>query len=172
MFRLIVVCAATALLLTACASDTTNPNSTAGAGGAGGYGSGGPMNAGLMGGGHGAPGSQEDLAQSAGDRIYFDTDQSVVTPEGRTILDRQAQWLQQYPRIGVWVAGNCDERGTEEYNLALGQRRADAGRDYLASRGINSARMQTISYGKDKPVDPSSTEDAWAHNRNAITSVR
>jgi peptidoglycan-associated lipoprotein len=170
MIRFTVVCAAVALLVTGCASDTSNT----GANGAGAYGTGGASNAGLMGGTgpRGAPGSQEDLTQSAGDRIYFDTDQSVVTPEGRTTLDRQAQWLQQYPRISVWIAGNCDERGTEEYNLALGQRRADAGRDYLASRGINSGRMQTISYGMSRPVDPSSTPDAWAHNRNAITSVR
>jgi peptidoglycan-associated lipoprotein len=168
MIRLTFVCAATALLLSACASDTTNPN----AAGAGSYGTGGAANAGLMGAGRGAPGSQEDLTQSAGDRVYFDTDQSVVTPEARTTLDRQAQWLQQYPRISVWVAGNCDERGTEEYNLALGQRRANADRDYLASRGIDARRLQTISYGKDRPVDPSSSQDAWAHNRNAITSVR
>jgi peptidoglycan-associated lipoprotein len=112
------------------------------------------------------------LTQSAGDRIFFDTDQSVVTPEARGILDRQAQWLQQYPRIGVWIAGNCDERGTEEYNLALGQRRANADRDYLVSRGIDARRLQTISYGKSRPVDPSSTQEGWAHNRNAITSVR
>jgi len=173
MIRLTVACAAMALLLTACASDTTNPN--ANGAGAGGYGAGagGASNAGLMGGGgHGAPGSQDDLSQSAGDRIFFDTDQSVLTPEARGILDRQAQWLQQYPQISVWVAGNCDERGTEEYNLALGQRRANADRDYLASRGIAAGRLQTISYGKDRPVDPSSTQDAWTHNRNAITSVK
>ena len=169
MIRLTIACAATALLLSACASDTTNPN---GANGAGAYGTGGAQNAGLRGGGRGAPGSQEDLTQSAGDRIYFDTDQSQLNPEARGVLDRQAQWLQQYPQISVWVAGNCDERGTEEYNLALGQRRANADRDYLASRGINPGRIQTISYGKSRPVDPSSTQDAWAHNRNAITSVR
>jgi peptidoglycan-associated lipoprotein len=87
-------------------------------------------------------------------------------------LDRQVQWLQQYPQISVWVAGNCDERGTEDYNLALGQRRANADRDYLTSRGIDPRRIQTISYGKDRPVDPSSTQDAWAHDRNAITSVK
>jgi peptidoglycan-associated lipoprotein len=173
MIRLTVACAATALLLTACASDTAGPNAN-GAAGAGGYGTGagGVSNAGLVGGGHGAPGSQDDLTQSAGDRIFFDTDQSLLTPEARGILDRQVQWLQQYPRIGVWVAGNCDERGTEEYNLALGERRANADRDYLASRGIDPRRIQTISYGKDRPVDPSSTQDSWAHNRNAITSVR
>jgi peptidoglycan-associated lipoprotein len=169
MIRLTIACAATALLLTACSGDTSNnPNGA----GAGAYGAGGGMNAGLMGSGHAAPGSQEDLAQSAGDRIYFDTDQSQLSPEARGTLDRQVQWLQQYPRIAVWVAGNCDERGTEEYNLALGQRRANADRDYLASRGIAPARIQTISYGKSRPVDPSSTPEAWAHNRNAITSVR
>jgi peptidoglycan-associated lipoprotein len=169
MFRLTATCAATALLLTACASDTTNPNTA----GTGSNGTGGISNAGLRGpGGRGAPGSQEDLTQSAGDRIYFDTDQSQVTSDASAILDRQAQWLQQNSQINVWVAGNCDERGTEEYNLALGQRRANADRDYLASRGIDGRRIQTISYGKSRPVDPSSTEDAWAHNRNAITSVR
>jgi peptidoglycan-associated lipoprotein len=169
MFRLNAICAATAVLLTACASDTANPNTS----GTGAYGTGGISNAGLRGpGGRGAPGSQEDLTQSAGDRIYFDTDQSQVTSDASAILDRQAQWLQQNSQINVWVAGNCDERGTEEYNLALGQRRANADRDYLASRGIDGRRIQTISYGKSRPVDPSSTEDAWAHNRNAITSVR
>jgi peptidoglycan-associated lipoprotein len=96
----------------------------------------------------------------------------VVSAEAGATLDRQAQWLRQYPRISVWVAGNCDERGTEEYNLALGQRRANADRDYLASRGIEPRRMQTISYGKNRPVDASSSQEAWAHNRNAITSVR
>lgn len=173
MICLTVVCAFLALLLTACELNTTNPNANgAGGYGAAGTGPGGVSSAGLMGAGHGAPGSQEDLTQSAGDRIFFDTDQSLLTSEARGILDRQVQWLQQYPQINVWVAGNCDERGTEEYNIALGQRRANADRDYLASRGIDPRRIQTISYGKDRPVDPAETPDAWAHNRNAITSVR
>jgi peptidoglycan-associated lipoprotein len=169
MIRLTAVCAAIALLLTACASDTANQNASGA--GRNGTGAGGTMSAGLSGHG-GAPGSQEDLTQSAGDRIYFDTDQSQLTPDARATLDRQSQWLQQNANIAVWVAGNCDERGTEEYNLALGQRRADADRDYLASRGIDPRRIQTISYGKSRPIDPQSTPDAWAHNRNAITSVR
>ncbi|MGD0430854.1 MAG: OmpA family protein [Acetobacteraceae bacterium] len=170
MIRPTALCAAIALLLTACAADTTNPNAT----GTAGYGTGGISNAGLSGGpgGRGAPGSQQDLTQSAGDRIYFETDQSLVTPESRATLDRQAQWLQSNPGVSVWVAGNCDERGTEEYNLALGQRRADADRDYLASRGIDTRRLATISYGKSRPIDPSSNQEAWAHDRNAITSVR
>jgi peptidoglycan-associated lipoprotein len=166
MIRLTIACAATALLLSACSSDTSNPNGSA----SGQNGSGGMSSAGLA--SRGAPGSQEDLTQSAGDRILFDTDQSLVTQQARSTLDRQAQWLQQNARVNVWVAGNCDERGTEEYNLALGQRRANADRDYLASRGIDARRIQTISYGKDRPVDPSSTQDAWTQNRNAITSVR
>jgi peptidoglycan-associated lipoprotein len=169
MIRLTIVCAAAALLLTACSSDSTDQNAT-GAAGRGGAGANGYLGAG--GAGRGAPGSEEDLVQTAGDRIFFDTDQSTVTGQGRAILERQAQWLQQNPRISVWVAGNCDERGTEEYNLALGQRRANADRDYLASRGIDPGRVQTISYGKSRPVDPSSTPQAWSQDRNAITSVR
>ena len=169
MIRLTLCFASAALLLTACSGDTSNPNAggASGPGGPGGYGSGGQY------GQHrGAPGSQEDLTAFAGDRIYFDTDQSVVNQDGAQTLERQAQWLQQNPRISVWVAGNCDERGTEEYNLALGQRRANADRDYLASRGVDPRRIETISYGKSRPVDTGSTQEAWAHNRNAITSVR
>jgi peptidoglycan-associated lipoprotein len=169
MIRLTIMCAATALLLTACASDTKDQNAAnAGRGGAGGGAANGYMGAA----GRGAPGSQEDLVQSAGDRIFFDTDQSLVTDQGRSTLERQVQWLQQNPRISVWIAGNCDERGTEEYNLALGQRRANADRDYLASRGVAPGRIQTISYGKSRPVDPSSTPEGWTQDRNAITSVR
>jgi len=168
MTRLTLLCAAAGLLLSGCASDVTNPNGAVGAvNGTGGY-----SGAGGYGQHRGAPGSQEDLTQYAGDRIYFDTDQSVVTGDATATLDRQVQWLKQNPRISVWVAGNCDERGTEEYNLALGQRRANADRDYLASRGIDGRRIETISYGKSKPVDLSSSQEAWAHNRNAITSVR
>ena len=164
--RLTVLFAASILMLTACASDTSEPTaSTSGRGGTEGT----AMN---TGGPRGARGSQEDLARSAGDRILFDTDQSVVTDPAREILDRQAQWLRQNPRISVWVAGNSDERGTEEYNLALSQRRAIAARDYLESRGIGSGRIQTIGFGKSRPVDPSPSQDGWALNRNAITSVR
>ncbi len=166
MPRLMVLCAAAVLVLSGCSGDTADKNAAAGgASGAGG-------SAGGLSGRRGAAGSQEDLTLYAGDRIYFDTDQSVVTGEAVSVLDRQVQWLQQNPRINVWVAGNCDERGTEEYNLALGQRRANADRDYMASRGIEARRIETISYGKSRPVDASSTQEAWARNRNAITSVR
>jgi peptidoglycan-associated lipoprotein len=118
------------------------------------------------------PGTQEDLVQAAGDRIFFDTDRNALNAQATATLDRQAAWLQQYSQVNVWIAGNCDERGTEEYNLALGQRRANADRDYLVAHGINGSRIQTISYGKSRPIDAASTPEAWAQNRNAITSIR
>jgi peptidoglycan-associated lipoprotein len=127
---------------------------------------------GAGGAGHAAPGSQEDLTQSAGDRIFFDTDRSSLDGQATATLDRQSTWLQQYPQVNIWIAGNCDERGTEEYNLALGQRRATADRDYLVAHGIQRGRIETISYGKSRPIDAASTPEAWAQNRNAITSVR
>ena len=122
--------------------------------------------------GRGAPGSQEDFQQSAGDRIFFDTDRSTLNDQARAILDKQAAWLKQYPQANVWIAGNCDERGTEEYNLALGQRRANADKSYLVAQGIAAARMETISYGKARPIDPGSGPEAYAQNRNAITSLK
>jgi peptidoglycan-associated lipoprotein len=118
------------------------------------------------------PGSQQDLATNVGDRVYFAFDSSRLNPEAQGTLDRQAQWLQRYTQVGVQVAGNCDDRGTEEYNLALGQRRANAARDYLAARGVSPSRVDTISFGKDRPIALGDNEEAWAKNRNATTSVR
>jgi peptidoglycan-associated lipoprotein len=166
-----LACLLSAALLTACSSsnDSGAANGSGGATTASGSGSGagGPGGAGRA-----TPGSQEDLVQSAGDRIFFDTDHSSLTPQATATLDRQATWLQQYQQVNVWIAGNCDERGTEEYNLALGERRAVADRDYLVAHGINRSRIETISYGKSRPIDPASTPEAWAQDRNAITSVR
>jgi len=119
-----------------------------------------------------SPGSQEDLVANVGDRVFFAFDQSTLSSDARSTLDRQAAWLQRYPQVTIQLAGNCDERGTEEYNLALGQRRANAARDYLVARGISSARITTISYGKERPVAAGSDEQAYSQNRNAITSVR
>jgi len=119
-----------------------------------------------------APGSEEDLVKNAGDRVYFDFNKSNLSDEARATLERQSTWLTTYPQVQVQVAGNCDERGTEEYNLALGQRRANAARDYLVVHSVASARMTTISYGKDRPIAAGSDEQAWAQNRNATTSVR
>lgn len=118
------------------------------------------------------PGSQEDLVANVGDRVFFDYNRSAIRDDGRATLDKQAAWLTQYASNNVQIAGNCDERGTEEYNLALGQRRANAAASYLKAKGIAAARMTTISYGKDRPTAMGSNEQAWAQNRNATTSVR
>jgi peptidoglycan-associated lipoprotein len=160
-------------LLTACSSSDDSKNAAGSGGATAGMGAGG-MGGGGAGGAasRAAPGSQEDLTQSAGDRIFFDTDRSTVNAQATATLDRQSAWLQQYPQVNIWVAGNCDERGTEEYNLALGQRRANADRDYLVAHGVTRGRVETISYGKSRPIDAASTPEAWAQNRNAITSVR
>jgi peptidoglycan-associated lipoprotein len=166
-----LACLFSVALLAGCSSsdDSKNASGSGGAAGGSGYGAGG---AGGGSAGRATPGSQEDLVQSAGDRIFFDTDRNTLTSQATATLDRQASWLQQYPQVNVWVAGNCDERGTEEYNLGLGQRRAAADRDYLVAHGINRGRLETISYGKSRPIDAASTPEAWAQNRNAITSVR
>ncbi|MGH7156201.1 MAG: peptidoglycan-associated lipoprotein Pal [Acetobacteraceae bacterium] len=118
-----------------------------------------------------APGSQEDLVANVGDRVFFAFDKSNLSSDAQATLDRQSAWLQKYPNVQVLVAGNTDDRGTEEYNLALGQRRANAAKDFLVARGVNPARVKTISYGKDRPVALGDDEQAWAQNRNATTSV-
>lgn len=119
-----------------------------------------------------AAGSQEDLEQSAGHRVFFAYDQYTLTPQAQSTLTRQANWLKQYPDARITIAGNCDERGTREYNLALGARRAEAAKSYLVSLGVDGGRIQTVSYGKERPLDPRSTEDAWSVNRNATTTLR
>jgi peptidoglycan-associated lipoprotein len=119
-----------------------------------------------------APGSEEDLVQNVGDRVFFAFDSSALSSDAQNTLSRQAAWLNRYPQVQVQVAGNTDERGTEEYNLALGQRRADSARDALVAQGTSGARITTISYGKDRPTALGHDEEAWAQNRNAITSVR
>jgi peptidoglycan-associated lipoprotein len=118
-----------------------------------------------------APGSQQDLAATAGDRVFFAYDQSTISDEGQQILQRQAQWLQRYPRASVTIEGHCDERGTREYNLALGERRAQAVKKVLVALGIPSSRIQTISYGKDRPIVVGSDEAGYAQNRVGITTV-
>ncbi len=117
------------------------------------------------------PGSVRDFVVSAGDRIYFDTNESGVSGQGQQVLAMQAQWLQRYPQVAVRIEGSCDERGTREYNLALGARRAEAVKDYLVGQGVSAARITTISYGKEHPIDAGAGEDAWAHNRNAHTAI-
>jgi peptidoglycan-associated lipoprotein len=105
--------------------------------------------------------------------VYFDFDRSDIRPETRSILQKNAEWLRRHPRVKVTVEGHCDERGTEEYNMALGQRRAEAAKSYLVSLGISSNRLSTISYGEERPADPGHDETAWAKNRRAeFTIVR
>ncbi len=118
------------------------------------------------------PGSRADFIQSVpSDRVFFALDSYGLDSESRRILDAQAQWLQTHANVRVTIEGHADERGTREYNLALGDRRANAARDYLQSRGIDASRMQTISYGKERPAVEGSNEAAWAQNRRAVTVV-
>ncbi len=116
------------------------------------------------------PGSQADfLASVTSDRIYFDTDNSDVDSEDQAVLRSQAQWLARYPGKQVTIEGHCDERGTREYNIALGERRANAAKNYLATLGVDVGRISVISYGKERPVALGSDEAAWAQNRRAVT---
>lgn len=117
------------------------------------------------------PGSLEDFRVNVGERVFFGYDRFELTAEARSILERQAAWLNRYPNIRVLVAGNCDERGTREYNLALGARRAAAVRDYLVTLGVAPNRIETVSYGKERPLDPRANEEAWSVNRNGHTQI-
>ncbi len=148
-------------LLAACENPGGTSGSASGAGGAGGAGANGNV----------VPGTQGDLEANVGDRIFFDLDSSVVNGEGQQTLGRQAAWLQNYPHVNVTVEGHCDERGTREYNLALGERRAAAAKKYLVGLGIAAGRISTVSYGKERPAVTGSDESAWAQNRRAVTVV-
>ena len=117
------------------------------------------------------PGSVQDFVVNVGDRVYFDYDQVQVRSDARPVLDAQAAWLARYPQVSVRIEGNADERGTREYNFALGARRAEAVRNYLISRGVTASRIETVSYGKERPIDPGSNEAAWQRNRNAHTAI-
>ena len=118
-----------------------------------------------------APGSIGDFRQNVGDRVYFDTDMSSIREDGRNTLAKQAEWLKRYTNYPITIEGKCDERGTREYNLALGERRANAARQYLVAQGVPAQRIKTISYGKERPEAVGSDEGAWARNRVAITAL-
>ena len=148
----------------------TAPKSGASAGGGGGPSetytpplSGGPASV--------RPGSQEDLVVNVGDRIYFGFDKFNLKADARQTLDKQGVWLKANPSVTVTIEGHCDERGTREYNLALGDRRANSVKDYLVSLGVNPARLKTISYGKERPVAMGSNDAAWGQNRRGVTRV-
>ncbi|ARP98339.1 peptidoglycan-associated lipoprotein Pal [Pseudorhodoplanes sinuspersici] len=120
-------------------------------------------------GGAGVPGSQQDFVVNVGDRVFFESDQTTLTPQGRATLDNQAQWLNRYSQYTFTIEGHADERGTREYNIALGARRAQTVREYLSSRGVNPQRMRTISYGKERPVAVCNDISCWSQNRRAVT---
>jgi peptidoglycan-associated lipoprotein len=117
------------------------------------------------------PGSQKDLEVNVGDRVFFPFDSSSLDAKAQETLDHQAAWLLQFPSLTVTVEGNADERGTREYNLALGERRANAVKSYLVAKGVPDSRILTISYGSERPADPGHNETAWALNRRAVTVV-
>lgn len=118
-----------------------------------------------------SPGSPEDFLVNVGDRVFFGYDRYDLTSAARATLERQAQWLQRYPNRRVVVEGHADERGTREYNLALGERRANAVKNYLVAVGVSPSRVTTISYGKEQPAVLGATEAAWAQNRRGVTVV-
>jgi peptidoglycan-associated lipoprotein len=162
-FKILTLFAA-GLLLAACSStpEETQATDTSGTTGSG---SGSTVAAGPL------PGSQEDLAQNVGDRVFFGFDKYDLTPEAQATLERQAAWMQQHPGVTVTVEGHADERGTREYNLALGERRANSVKNYLVALGVDPNRVTTISYGKERPAVSGSNEEAWAQNRRGVTVV-
>ena len=119
-----------------------------------------------------APGTADDLRVNVGDRLFFDFDRSDLKPEARQQVERWAAWLTRFPQRTVVIEGHCDERGTREYNLALGERRANAARQYLVSLGIAANRVTTISYGKERPTVSGNNEAAWSQNRRAVLGIR
>lgn len=168
-FRTALMLTAAVMTLSACADDekavdTAAPfDQTTSATGTD-FGTGAPVN-GVM------PGSQQDLVVNVGDRVFFGYDQSDLSPEARATLERQAAWLKQYPNVNITVEGHADERGTREYNLALGEKRATSAKSYLMSIGIDGSRINTISYGKERPAVPEASAAAWSQNRRAVTVV-
>ncbi len=115
------------------------------------------------------PGSAEEFKDSVGDRVFFAFDRHDLTPDARGVLERQSDWLKRFPDITVTIAGHTDERGTREYNLALGERRANSVKSYLVALGVEPNRIRTVSYGKEQPVDPRSDKEAWSMNRRGVT---
>ncbi|MEE9375679.1 MAG: peptidoglycan-associated lipoprotein Pal [Rhizobiaceae bacterium] len=122
--------------------------------------------------GSAAPGTSQDFTVNVGDRIFFTTDSTSLTAKSRQILDKQATWLGRYNTYQITIEGHADERGTREYNLGLGQRRAVAARDYLASRGVSRGRVRVISFGKERPVAVCNDISCWSQNRRAVTVLR
>jgi peptidoglycan-associated lipoprotein len=121
--------------------------------------------------GAGAPGSYQDFASNVGDRVFFETDSTELTTTAQATLDKQAAWLNQYGRYTFTIEGHADERGTREYNFALGARRAESTKNYLVAKGVAASRMKTISYGKERPVAVCNDISCWSQNRRAVTAL-
>ena len=159
---------AAVVLVAACESTPKDTGAASGSGRAG-------LSTGGTGTGAIRPGSQEDLAslggQGTGDRVFFQYDRSDLTPEARATLDRQAGWLKQYGQVTVTIEGHTDERGTREYNIGLGNRRATAVKNYLTAIGVDTSRVAIISYGKERPVVLGDNDGSWAQNRRGVTVV-
>jgi peptidoglycan-associated lipoprotein len=161
MLARFIAVAGALLIVAACSS--TPPEPAGGPGGPGGPG-------GISGPRFG-PGSQQDLASTAGDRVLFAYDRTEISAEAQEILKRQSEWLRRYANVSVTIEGHCDERGTREYNLALGERRAQAVKNVLVALGIPASRVATISYGKERPEIPHSDDQSYAQNRRGVTTV-
>ena len=144
-----------ALSMAACSKNPDDANALGGLGGAG---------SGLA-----TPGSQQDFISNVGDRVLFETDSTELTSVGQATLDKQARWLQQYSRYTFTMEGHADERGTREYNFALGARRSETAKKYLIATGVAASRMRTISYGKERPVAVCDDISCWSQNRRAVT---
>ena len=151
----VMIALVASLAIAGCASKKT-PNSAADLG---------------LGGGAATPGSAQDVSVNIGDRIFFDTDSSSIRADAQQTLGRQAQWLNKYGQYAIVVEGHADERGTREYNLALGARRAAAARDFLIGKGVAAKRLKTISYGKERPVAVCDDISCWSQNRRAVTTL-
>lgn len=153
------------LLVGACATDPEDTDGNTGTG----------ASSGATSGSTGAvavePGTIQDFIVNVGDRVFFDFDKSTLTAKAQETLDKQAAWLSRVPSATILIEGHCDERGTREYNLALGERRATAVKDYLISKGVAASRIKTISYGKERPAVLGSNEWAWSQNRRGVTTI-
>lgn len=160
MKKTILALASSLFVLTACETASTDDGAAGGAGAAG------AGSAGVA-----AAGSQGDLSTNIGDRVFYDYDSAVLSTEAQETLARQAQWLAQYPNVNVVIEGHCDERGTREYNIALGDRRAAAVKAYLVAQGIADARISTISYGKERPAVLGSDDASYVQNRRGVTVI-
>jgi peptidoglycan-associated lipoprotein len=156
MKKTVLALVSSLFVLAACESSSTDSGAAGGAGGAGGV---------------ATPGTQGDLSTNIGDRVFYDYDSAVLSNEAQATLGRQAQWLQQYGNVNVVIEGHCDERGTREYNIALGERRAAAVKNHLVSLGVAASRISTISYGKERPAVMGSDESSYAQNRRGVTVI-